>query len=290
MPRLPDSLPGPQPDARAHAAHDRELVAAYAAGDATGADLDTAAGLVATCAECSALHHDLRLIAAALPALPAPVRPRDFRITAEQAASLRPAGWRAILGTFAGPRFRFAAPLGTGLATLGLAGILLGSLAGAPLVPSFALPASGSAAGQQAAGASVPVDGFAGAPSAAPSAAPSIESGVPAAGPGAAGQPGSEPARTSSSGVPNTAAETSGPPAAGSPGVDAGAGGGGIVNPPGPKGLASPGALDTPLAPDQPAALPASPAPGTLPVLLGGVALLAGLTLLAMRWGSRRLA
>ncbi len=75
MPHIPD-----------HAAHDQELVAAYAAGDAAGADLETATALVASCAECAALHHDLRLIAAALPALPAPVRPRDFRLTPGQAA------------------------------------------------------------------------------------------------------------------------------------------------------------------------------------------------------------
>jgi hypothetical protein len=121
------------PDIRAHATHDLELVAAYAAGDATGPDLETATALVAGCADCSALHHDLRLIAAALPALPAARRTRDFRLTPEQAASLRPAGWRRLLGAFAGPRFSVAAPLGTGLATLGLAGLLLGTLAGSPL-------------------------------------------------------------------------------------------------------------------------------------------------------------
>ena len=82
-------------------------------------------------------------------------------------------------------------------------GILLGSIAGAPLVTSFAIPASGSAAGQQAGGAPVPADSLAGAPntasSAAPSAAasgaPSIEVLGPAAAPGAAGSPGSEPGR-----------------------------------------------------------------------------------------------
>ena len=121
------------PDLRDHPDHDLELVAAYAAGDAAGADLETATTLVAGCPECAALHHDLRAIAAALPALPAPVRRRDFRLTPEQAAALRPAGWRGLLGTLAGPRFRFAAPLGTGLAALGLAGILVGSLGSLPL-------------------------------------------------------------------------------------------------------------------------------------------------------------
>ena len=121
------------PDLRSHDAHDLELVAAYAAGDAIGADLETATALVSGCAECAILHHDLRAIAAALPALPAPARPRDFRLTPGQAASLRPTGWRRLLGTLAGPSFRFAAPVGTGLAALGLAGILVGSLGGIPL-------------------------------------------------------------------------------------------------------------------------------------------------------------
>jgi hypothetical protein len=121
------------PDLRSHDRHDLELVAAYAAGDAAGADLETATALVSGCAECSALHHDLRAIAAALPTLPAPARPRDFRLTPGQAASLRPTGWRRLLGALAGPSFRLAAPVGTGLAALGLAGILVGSLGGIPL-------------------------------------------------------------------------------------------------------------------------------------------------------------
>ena len=115
----------PPVDPAAHAAHDADLVAAYAAGDATGAELEAATTLVAACGGCAALHRDLRVIAAALPAMPAPRRTRDFRLTPEQAASLRPAGWRRLLAPFAGTRFAFAAPLGSGLAALGIVGILL---------------------------------------------------------------------------------------------------------------------------------------------------------------------
>ena len=125
-------------DPAAHATHDLLLVAAFAAGDATGAELEAAAALVAGCPGCAALHGDLRLIAAALPAMPAPRRSRDFRLTAGQAASLRPAGWRRLLAPFAGPRFAFAAPLGSGLAALGLAGLLLAGTG---------LPLGGSTAG-----------------------------------------------------------------------------------------------------------------------------------------------
>ena len=118
MPHMPDSH---------HDTHDLELVAAFAAGDATGADLETVTALVASCADCAALHHDLRAIAAALPAIPVPVRPRDFRLTQEQAASLRPRGFRGILAAFASPKLSFATPLGTGLAAIGIVGVLVAS-------------------------------------------------------------------------------------------------------------------------------------------------------------------
>jgi hypothetical protein len=137
MPHLPD-----------HVTHDPELIAAYAAGDAAGPALDAAAELVAGCPECAELHRDLRAISTALPELPAPVRRRDFRLTPEQADALRPTGWRGVLAAFASPRFRLAAPLGTGLAAAGLAGLLLAS-------PGGLLPASSgeapSAAGAPAA-------------------------------------------------------------------------------------------------------------------------------------------
>jgi hypothetical protein len=123
MPHIPDSL---------HDTHDLELVAAFAAGDATGPALDAATTLVASCATCAQLHQDLRAIAAAMPAVPAPARTRDFRISHEQAARLRPTGIRGILAAFGSPRLSFAAPLGTGMAALGIIGVLVAS-GGAPL-------------------------------------------------------------------------------------------------------------------------------------------------------------
>ena len=131
----------PHPPA-SHADHDPLAIAAYAAGDATGPELDDALALVAACPGCAALHHDLRAIATALPALPAPVRTRDFRLTPEQAASLRPAGWRRLLAPLAGPRFAFAGPLGTGLATLGIAGLLVAGSVGIPLGGAASAPAA----------------------------------------------------------------------------------------------------------------------------------------------------
>src|SRR4249919_389914 len=123
MPHIPD-----------HLTHDPEVVAAYAAGDATGPDL------AAACTECAELHRDLRAIATALPELPVPARTRDFRLTPEQAASLQPSGWRGVLAALASPRFRLAAPLGTGLAAAGLAGLLLAT-------PGGLIPASSGTSG-----------------------------------------------------------------------------------------------------------------------------------------------
>ena len=118
MPHLPDSQ---------HPDHDLELIAAYAAGYATGVELEHASALIASCGDCAALHHDLRSIAAAMPELPAPARTRDFRLTPEQAAELRPKGLRGLLATLSGPRFSFATPVGTGLAALGIVGVLAAS-------------------------------------------------------------------------------------------------------------------------------------------------------------------
>jgi hypothetical protein len=131
------------PDHAAHADHDLVLIAAHAAGDATGADLARATELVATCPECARLHRDLRALSSALAATPAPSRPRDFRIDAGQAEALRrPTGWRRILAPFAGARSS-AGPLAASLATLGVAGLLLSGL-GSGL--SFGLGASRAAA------------------------------------------------------------------------------------------------------------------------------------------------
>ena len=171
-----------------HAEHDPLLVAAYAAGDATGAQLDEAAGLVATCHACGALHHDLRAIALALPAsaaVPPSPRPRDFRLTAVQAASLAPTGWRRLLAPFAGPSFAFARPLGTGLATIGLAGILVAGASGIPLGGG----AAAAPAGDQEAFAPMTASEPSAAPSMAPAAGELYESNAsateaPAAGDG----------------------------------------------------------------------------------------------------------
>ena len=115
-----------------HDRHDRLVVAALAAGDLAGTDRDHARTLLAACPDCAALHTDLLAIARATAALPAAARSRDFRISPEQAARLRPGGWRRLVAAFASPRLAITKPLGVGLTTLGLAGILVSNV-GVPL-------------------------------------------------------------------------------------------------------------------------------------------------------------
>lgn len=123
-------------DSRAnHAQHDLELVAAWAAGEATGADLDRAERLLDACDLCVAVARDLRVITLALQELPAvdaipslPAAPRDFRLTPEQAARLRPsaplARWTDRLVDAVAA---FGRPVGASLATLGIVGLIVGT-------------------------------------------------------------------------------------------------------------------------------------------------------------------
>jgi hypothetical protein len=111
-----------------HAQHDPLLVASLAAGDLAGAERDHATAQIASCADCAELHADLILIARATAALPPAVAPRDFTLTPEQAAALRPGGWRRLVAAISGSRPLMSRQLGIGLATIGLAGLLVSTL------------------------------------------------------------------------------------------------------------------------------------------------------------------
>lgn len=131
-----------------HARHDRHLVAALAADDLELIVRVEAEALVAACDDCAALFADLKMIAAATAALPDVPRMRDFRITAADAARLRPRGWRAMVEAIGGVRAGFTRPLAAGLTTLGLVGLLAttipGALGGQAGASSAAAPDDGS--------------------------------------------------------------------------------------------------------------------------------------------------
>jgi anti-sigma factor RsiW len=156
-----------------HLEHDPSLIAGHAAGDLTHSQVSAASALIASCPDCAELHRDLVAISAATRALPRQARsPRDFRLTAEQAASLRRGSWlRAILRPF-GSAQSAVRPLATAFTSLGVAGLLVAAfmpamLGGAAAGPTSqerdAVTAAGAPAPSEAAG---PVDPLAGVPGA----------------------------------------------------------------------------------------------------------------------------
>ena len=176
-----------------HEQHDQLLVVSFASGDLAPDDRDraTAQSLVASCTQCAELHDDIVAIARATRALPPAVRTRDFRLTNEQAAKLRPAGWRRFVAGLSAPGSVFSRQLGLGMATLGIAGLLLsaaptiqlgmgGSAAAPPVVPSAAPAAGAEQAPEYPSGGAVKLEGQSGA-SAAASAAPAAAASAPAA-------------------------------------------------------------------------------------------------------------
>jgi len=194
-----------------HLSHDPYVIAQLAGGDLAGAELAAARRTVETCPECAELFADLASIAMATAQVPAPVRSHDFRLTHADAARLR-SPWRRWLGGLAQPRFAFTQPLGAALATLGLAGLLIGVL------PNLAV-SSGASTG---AGAPAPVAGremtaAPVAPPAGPASEPSSSDGSSEAVPAATGEksvPAGTPDASGPSGAMalNPATEAPSPP------------------------------------------------------------------------------
>jgi hypothetical protein len=141
-----------EPRRPAHDRHDLELVARLAAGDLGPGETATARALLAACGACAALEADLRAIATATRELGSAavraataasagsaVAPRDFRLSAADAARLRRRGLLGRPGVSAWPAHT-ARGVGGALATLGLVGLLVsagmpafsGGAAGAP--------------------------------------------------------------------------------------------------------------------------------------------------------------
>lgn len=134
-----------------HRRHDRLLVARFAAGDAAYGQEHEAQDLIRRCSECAALAADIGAISKSVARLPAPPRPRDFRLTTEQAAQLRGSRldrWlRALTGSgWATVRPVAAVALSVGL-VMSVVGFMpiLGAATPAPL-DTFSGPVS--AAGQ----------------------------------------------------------------------------------------------------------------------------------------------
>jgi hypothetical protein len=235
--------------------------------------------LLDSCVDCRALHDDLVAIAAATRSLPAARAPRDFRITAEQAARLRRTSWLTrLLGPFASAG-SVARPLAAAFTTLGLVGVFVasalpGMLGGAA---SMAAPESQTGAGAPAAAAGSQAPGTV--------AGPTLASTVPGdAGYGAKDNTASQAPAAGRSSAPVPAA-SAGPGAGPSEAVA-------LTATEGPQAAAA-GATDDgrnsawaggSFANDVPAPTPPNP------LLIGSIALLAvGLLLFALRYAGRRL-
>ena len=119
----------------AHRDHDPLLIASHASQDLAPSDAERVERWLKDCSTCADLHADLLTLTGALSTLPkTATAPRDFRLSPAQAARLRGGPWWRRLGrALAAPRGA-GRPLATAFTTLGLVGLLIGSLPAGALV------------------------------------------------------------------------------------------------------------------------------------------------------------
>jgi len=110
-----------------HRNHDRPLIARYAAGDAYVGEASDAEALIESCPECALLASDIRLLSTRQLELPPVRRPRDFRISADDAERLRGTWLDRLMRGIAAPGWA-ARPLAGAALTIGLALVAVGAL------------------------------------------------------------------------------------------------------------------------------------------------------------------
>jgi len=249
-------MPASRPtDTASHAAHDLALIAALQDRDSTAAlppaELQMARAQLDACAECAALHHDLGQLMGDLRTSMTPSRPRDFRLTAADAKRLQPGGLRGFLRTIGSAKDGLSRPLAIGLTTLGLVGVLVGTIPGGMSLGGASF-GTDQATGQQAA------------------PAPSDAAPAPAAGEAV-------PDRT------NTLEMATEDP------VDTMQADGYVFN--GSEGFATDGdgQRQAAQATAEEASLRDDPSGVSAMVVIGGTMLIMGLGLFALRWSARRL-
>ena len=252
----------------AHEGHDLSIVAALAArpADLDESETTAARAQVASCTACADALADFVALQTALPGTATPRRPRDFQLTAADAQRLHRGGWRRILGYFGSPRDGFSRPLAIGLTTLGLAGVLLGSIPSATLM--------GGSAGAAPANEAAPIQQAAPAPAEGSATDRTTLGALPAAS-ASAPAPAAMPSASAAASARNQAGTTSTEAATTSTDAQVFTGGN-------PDEVAPDitGGADTALRADA----------GGFSVLfvVGGVLLIAGLGLFVLRWSARR--
>jgi hypothetical protein len=136
-----------------HSRHDRLLVARYAAGDSYPTERDQAERLVTGCDECAALSADIQLISTRTSHLTPVRRPRDFRISPEQAQQLRGSWLDRMLRGLAAPGWTVVRPLAGAALAIGMVLVVIGALplnnfgSGADAQAGAPAPAADSLAG-----------------------------------------------------------------------------------------------------------------------------------------------
>ena len=119
-----------------HALHDEEIVAAFAVDGDASEDPARARLLIDRCTTCSDLHADMVAIGAVVRAAGTAEAvgamrsaPRDFRLSASDAVRLRGGnGLQRVAARFLDGLASFGRPVGAGLATFGVVGLLVGTM------------------------------------------------------------------------------------------------------------------------------------------------------------------
>ncbi|MEO7117682.1 MAG: hypothetical protein ABIZ34_01785 [Candidatus Limnocylindrales bacterium] len=110
-----------------HQFHDQLLIVRFASDDVHASEVASAKALIDRCRECATLSDDLRSIARATAAMPAPRRQRDFRITADEAQDLRGTAFDRWLRRLAAPRLAILQPLAGSAIAIGLVLVVIGA-------------------------------------------------------------------------------------------------------------------------------------------------------------------
>jgi hypothetical protein len=179
-------IPRPERVASDHSRHDPVLLAGLASGEALDAASRERAEAQLRCPACRALHADLVALTSSLRSdLPAPPRPRDFRLSPEHVAARPRRSWIPVW--LSGGSLQ---PLGAAICSIGLLLLLAGVVLPTTSHPSVLQTVGDALSGapsERAAGGGTAADQAAGNPlpsaagSAGPSAAPAFSSDTPKA-------------------------------------------------------------------------------------------------------------
>lgn len=124
-----------------HSRHDRLLISRFAGDDAYQSERADAERLVGSCFECAALAADIRLLALRTADVPAPRRPRDFRISKEQADAVRGTWFERTMRRLASPGLGTLRPVAGAAFAIGLTMTVAGALPMSPMSGGAAAPA-----------------------------------------------------------------------------------------------------------------------------------------------------